>query len=406
VITRRGWLQGLALGPTAPPNVLVFMTDQESALLPGAARLPNRQRLIRRGVQFHNAFCTTPQCSAARSSLLTGLLPHHTGVRTNVDGESLGKTLSPALTTIGHVFRNAGYATSYFGKWHLCRPDKDLTAYGFDQRSAGSDAEVVAAASTWLSARKAPWLSWISLLNPHDIYAVRKEMGATMARPSVKAPASGLANLVGKPIEQQEYVDRDQGKITASFTPEQWRLYRSYYLDLVEKTDALLGQVLDAVDLDSTIILYTSDHGDQLGEHGLPFKGPFMYDECLRVPLILSVPGQLKPGPREDFVNSADVAPTLAAAAGLKWPTATDGESFLQPLQRNSVCAEYYAKQKWVNPIRTIRTRDAKLSIYDQTGHREFYDLRRDPLEQHNLAGQAPAWMAELERQLNNWRPA
>ena len=87
-------------------------------------------------------------------------------------------------------------------------------------------------------------------------------MGHTTVRLTVKAPVSGLANLVGKPIEQQEYVDRDQGKITASFTPEQWRLYRSYYLDLIEKTDALLGQVLHSVDLDSTIILYTSDHGD------------------------------------------------------------------------------------------------------------------------------------------------
>ena len=405
MITRRGWLQGLALGRVAP-NVLVFMTDQESALLPGTARLPNRERLIRRGVQFRNAFCTTPQCSAARSSLLTGLLPHHTGVRTNVDGESLGKPLSPDLTTIGHVFRKAGYATSYFGKWHLSRPDKDLTAYGFDHRSAGKDAEVAAAASIWLSGRKGPWLSWVSLLNPHDIYAVRKEMGSTQPRPSVKAPVSGLVNLAGKPIEQQEYVDRDQGKITASFTPEQWRLYRSYYLDLVEKTDALLGQVLDAIDLDNTIILYTSDHGDQLGEHGLPFKGPFLYDECLRVPLILSVPGRLKGGRRDDFVNSADVAPTLAAAAGLRWPTAVDGQSFLKPLRRASIFAEYYAKQKWVNPIRTIRTREAKLSVYDQTGHREFYDLRSDPGEQQNLAARAPARMSELERQLDLWRPA
>ena len=149
-------------------------------------------------------------------------------------------------------------------------------------------------------------------------------MGHTTVRPTVKASVSGLANLVGKPIERQEYVDRDQGKITASFTPEQWRLYRSYYLDLIEKTDALLGQVLDSVDLDSTIILYTSDHGDQLGEHGLPFKGPFLYDKCLRVPLILSAPGRLKAGHREHFVHSADrrrrpvVPKTVAAGIHLR----------------------------------------------------------------------------------------
>ncbi len=400
MLTRRRWMQALAVKPPAP-NVLVFMTDQESALLPGTARLPNRERLLRRGIRFSNAFCTTPQCSAARASFLTGLMPKRTGVWTNVDNSSLGKPLSPDLPNLGQVFRGAGYATALFGKWHLGLPDKDLRAFGFDVRVDGKDPAVTAAAAEWLRGRQGPWMAWVSLLNPHDIYAVRQEMGKTAVRADVRGPATGLENLTGKPVEQQEFVDRDQGKITASFTPDQWKLYRSYYLDLVEKTDVQLGQVLDSIDLDKTIILLTSDHGDQLGEHGLPFKGPFVYDECMRIPLVLSVPGQLKPGVRTDLVSTVDFAPTLAAAAGLRWPTPVDGQSILKPSRRDAVFSDYYAKQKWVNPIRTIRTRDAKLNIYDQTGHREFYDLRRDPGEANNLAEQKLTAMAAMERRLN-----
>src|SRR5690242_15037242 len=101
------------------PNVLIFMTDQESAMTPGPVRRPGRDSLERRGTRFTQAFCNTPQCSPARSSLLTGLQPHKAGVLTNVDPSSLGKPLSPSLPTVGTVFRDAGYRTGYFGKWHL-----------------------------------------------------------------------------------------------------------------------------------------------------------------------------------------------------------------------------------------------------------------------------------------------
>ena len=107
---------GLALLQRKPRNVLVFMTDQESALLPGPAELPNRRRLERGAARFTSAFCNTPQCSAARSSLLTGLEPHRTQVVTNVDGTSLGKPLSPEIPNAGSVFREAGYSTGYFAR--------------------------------------------------------------------------------------------------------------------------------------------------------------------------------------------------------------------------------------------------------------------------------------------------
>jgi arylsulfatase A-like enzyme len=104
-------------------------------------------------------------------------------------------------------------------------------------------------------------------------------------------------------------------------------------------------------------------------------------------------------------VTQADVAPTLRALAGLEWPAPQQGAALTAPLRRDAVMLEYYAKQKWVNPIRTIRTRRWKLNRYD-SGDRELYDLETDPAEVRNLAGTAPARATEqqLARRIEAWR--
>src|SRR5690348_28747 len=113
--TRREFLAGSALSLSAQtarrPNVLLVMTDQEAASLPGPAKLPNRRRIQDHGTTYTSAFCNTPQCSPARSSLQTGLEPHHSKVVSNIDAGSVGRPLSPALPTVGKVFQNAGYNT-------------------------------------------------------------------------------------------------------------------------------------------------------------------------------------------------------------------------------------------------------------------------------------------------------
>jgi len=399
MLTRREVLAAplVAAAGARPPNVLVFMSDQESALLPGPANLPNRRRIEQGGARFTHAFCTTPQCSAARSSLLTGLAPHRTGVITNVDGGSLGKPLPPALATIGSVFRKAGYSTGYFGKWHLGNDRDGLSAFGFDHTGSNKgDDRIAAEAAAWMREQKGPWLAWVSVLNPHHIYSLED----VPIREGVRPPASDLRNLAGKPREQMEYVEKDQGKATRNYTPEDWRRYRSYYLGLVEKVDAQLGTVLDAAgDLNGAVAVYTSDHGDALGEHGLPFKGPFMYDEEIRIPLVMRAPGRLEGGVRDELISQVEFAPMIASLAGLAWPGARRGQL------RDAVFVEYYAKQKWVNPSRAMRTREWKLNLYDR-GARELYDMTRDPHELTNLAGNAKLRDIEnkLAVRLDEWR--
>ncbi len=394
----------LRLGAKSPPNVLVFMTDQESALLPGPASLPHRQRLLDRGVRFTHAFCNTPQCSPARAALLTGLEPHRAGVLTNVDESSLGKALAPSTPTVGSFFRKAGYSTGYFGKWHLSKGGGKPDSFGFSTSHAGSDEECVEAASQWMRSQSGPWLAWVSVLDPHHIYDIPRRLASVKPRPGVRPPFTGLDNLRGKPAEQRAFVDQDQGQQTRQFTPEDWIRYRSFYLDLVEKTDALLGKSLDAAGaLDNTVVACTTDHGDALGEHGLSYKGPSLYDELIRIPLVLAAPG-LQRQQRHDLVRQTDLAPTLASLAGLRWDVPGDGRDLTRDRKGpDAVFLEYYSKQKWVNPIRTIRTRQWKLNWYN-SGHKELYDLSQDPNEVRNLAGSGHPMQARLEARISAWR--
>jgi arylsulfatase A-like enzyme len=412
VLTRRDLISSAALAylQRKRPNVLVFMSDQESSLLPGPADLPNRRRLETGAVRFTSAFCNTPQCSAARSSLLTGLEPHQTGVLTNIDGGSLGKALSPSTPNAGSVFQAAGYSTGYFGKWHL---GGNRQSFGFSTvGKEGPDETVAREAAAWIKKQTSPWLAWVSILNPHHIYSIPEVVKSIEPRKAVTGPASDLSNLAGKPAEQQAYVDKDQGKQTRNFTPEDWLKYRTYYLQLVEKADAQFGIVLDSAgDIESTVVVYTSDHGDALGEHGLPYKGPFMYEEEIRIPLVIRAPKPLVPrmvtaSERNDLVTQADLAPTLAALCGVEWPKKVTGRNLFSGAQpRDGVFLEYYAKQKWVNPIRTLRTRKWKLNWYD-SGNQELYDLSTDVHETRNLAAdpKARAVKAEMEARLNAWR--
>ncbi len=382
------------------------MTDQESALLPGPVARPAHDSLRNRGVEFRNAFCNTPQCSPARSSLLTGLAPHRSGVLTNVDGSSLGKPLATNVTTVGNVFRDAGYSTGYFGKWHLGDEQTGPKSFGFADRQSGSDTVSAQAAADWIRQQSGPWLAWVSILNPHDIYEIVDKIRSVAPRTDVRPPATTRTDLASKPSAQSRYLKEDQGRPTLKYTPEDWIRYRSFYCELVEEADRCFATTLAAIrDLSNTIVIYTSDHGDALGEHGLPFKGPFLYEPLIRVPLVIAAPGFSKGSARDDFAISADLAPTLTSLAGLTWPSSVGGKDLSKgDSKRDAVFLEYYGKQHWVEPIRTIRTREWKLSRYG-SGETELYDLKNDPTESKNLSmtPKLAGIKNNLDKRLSDW---
>jgi arylsulfatase A-like enzyme len=378
------------------------------------ARTPNRDVLAARSIVFSEALCTAPQCSPSRATLLTGLYPHQSGVETNLDAV-FAQELSPTIPTFGSRLRAAGYQTAYFGKWHLSAAGPG--SHGFDVVGpAQGDDRIAAAAADWLAARPPqPWCAAVSFLNPHDIYRLSADPSYPI-RPDATLPANWQDDLSTKPRAQTTYLREDQGKPFANATAEHWLRYRSAYADLLGHVDRNLGGVLQGLKragaVDNTVVILTSDHGDLVGSHGLPFKGPCLYDELLHVPLLLSWPGY-EASEHCELVSLIDLVPTMLDAAGLPPDVKLPGHSLRALLDGEGsqwpdwAVMEYLAKQGWANPIRGLRQGQWQYNEY-LWGGEELYDRLADPVELHNLADD-PAHRAQadgLRKQLEYWRRA
>ena len=407
------------------PDVVILLTDQQRADAFGAAgavdlRTPVMDGLARDGVLFARAFAATPQCSPSRASLLTGRYPHRTGVLGNTGGDPPPAGMSPALDrsipSLGQIFAAAGYQTAYFGKWHLGATPGE---YGFESHdSLIDDATLASRVTAFLGQRAAagerrPLLLIVSWLNPHDIYGVLKAPPPSReALASTRLPANLVDDLRRKPFPQRHFLEQDQGRPFVAADPDVWRRYRAFYNALVEKVDAEIGKVLDALPRTAVprITIFSSDHGDHGGSHGLPFKGPAMYEEVIRVPLVISWPQRIRSGRSDALVGLVDVVPTLCDLVGVPAPQAVDGISLRPVLERrtsdvrHTVFAEYYGKQSWRVPIRMARTPRWKYVRYLGYGE-ELYDLEADPGELRNLAAdeRAASERRRLARELDDW---
>ena len=409
----------------ARPHVVMLLTDQQrgdafAAAGAGDVKTPAMDRLARAGVMFTRAFAATPQCSPSRAALLTGRHPHRTGVMGNtVEGAAarpapvpagMSGALDPSIPTIGRLFAGAGYHTAYFGKWHLGGTPGD---YGFETHDATIDDETLAGRVLAFLQKRAtdrPLLLVVSWLNPHDVYGARS---APAPPPEVVASVAVPGNLADdlrtKPLPQRLFLQQDQGRPFVGADREVWRRYRAFYNSLVEKVDREIGVVLDALPR-NRVTIFSSDHGDLSGSHGLPFKGPAMYEELVRVPLAISWPEKIRSGRSEALVSLIDVLPTLCDLTGVRAPEGVDGLSLRQVLEgrsqrvRDMVFGEYYGKQSWRVPIRMVRTSQWKYVRYLEYGE-ELYDLEADPGELRNLAGEprAAAERARLARAMDEW---
>jgi len=406
-------------GAPRRPNIVYVMSDQQHWRTQGAldpyyaSHTPNLDAFADEGTLFERSFCTTPQCSPSRSSMLTGLYPHKTGVLGNV-GAAGGEPLRQP--TIGSMMQEGGYETAYFGKWHLGA--EPIANAGWDEVDIrGRDPKTSELAVDYLSkqgrdAADKPFFMIASYLDPHDIYHLDLERDPS-TDPATQLPESWhRETFEDKPSVQREFMTRDQGTKLWGKGEDAYLAYREFYREKVGTFDEHLGRVLQSIKdaglWDDTIVLVGSDHGDMDAYHKLIFKGPFMYDQMIRVPFMARVPekfGGVEPGRRlddYDIVN-VDLVPTIREFAGLD-EIETDGMSLrpiltgaADPPKRDFVISQYYSKQRWVNPIRTIRTAQWKFNRYIDHGD-ELYDLRNDPEEIVNLAGD-PEY-ASTEREL------
>jgi len=415
------------------PNVVFIFSDQQHYQAMGFVDdfydTPNLDELAAASVVFEHSFVTTPQCSPSRSSMMTGLYPHKTGVMNNV-GAAGGAELE--LPTIGKRLQDAGYLTGFIGKWHL--GDEELANSGWDVGKGSNDGTTADAAlspyerttETALSfldehaGGEKPLFMSLMYLDPHDIYYFQNRPNRDPARveEAVLPESWHEEDLATKPWPQLAFMEANQGQIIHGAEEEEWQYYRDYYRQKVELLDGHVGRVLAALKAngmwDNTIVVYSSDHGDMDTFHKLIFKGPFMYEHMIRVPTLVRVPpgmGGVAPyvEREHDWVN-VDILPTVLELVGLEAPE-VDGISYKplltggdQGAAREFVVTQYYGKQQWVNPIRSIRTHEFKYNLYVQFGE-ELYDLETDPEEIVNLAGD-PEYAqvkADLRSTLDTW---
>ena len=367
---------------TKRPNFLFVFTDQERywKKWPTGLSLPAHERLQKNGVTFHNHYCPATMCTSSRSVMMTGLTTPNNGMFENCDTPYV-RNLSPDIPTIGHMLRGAGYYTAYKGKWHLNRsfdvedPDrlltKEMEKYGFaDFFSPGDmightlggyhfDNLIAGSAVTWLRRRGQPlaeegkpWSLTVSLVNPHDVmyfntdapgenvqdtgvlmmHAARAPnhplFKATWDQPLPKSIAEAF-DAPGRPRAHGEFV-KVWDYVLGHIPPEEarWRRFNDYYINCIRSVDQQLERIfqeLDALGLaDNTVIVFTSDHGEAAGAHGLHGKGPFAYEETMHLPLYVVHPDVKGGQDCRALTSHIDFAPTLLAMAGV--PSGRIGE--------------------------------------------------------------------------------
>jgi arylsulfatase A-like enzyme len=346
------------------PNILILCIDQWDVhmKLPEGVELPALERLQKRGVTFDRQYCTVPICTPSRATMWTGQHAKKVGLWDNTNFAWIPTGLSPDVLTVGSMLREQGYYTAFKGKWHLSELTPGpgmLEPYGFaDFQEWGDmfgsplqgemlDGTVAFETVDWLEhvapALEQPWLLIASMVNPHDIMyfysdaeAEFSEDGPTLRKllhPAQKLgffrnwdpelPASLHDDLSGQPLGVRSY--RENIRVTYGLPPEGrddlWTARRNYLINCMRLVDTELQKILDVLDRrglwENTIVIYTSDHGEMNGAHGMHQKGAIHYDEATVVNLTAVVPGGPQ-GQRTGSVGShVDLVPTLLDFAGL-----------------------------------------------------------------------------------------
>ncbi len=420
-------------------NLLLITVDQQHFRLMSCAgdphvRTPNLDRLAGQGVRFDRAYSANPVCVPARYSLMTGHMPHRfRGLETNLKG---GCEPHPVLREcvetppMGWLLRQAGYETAMGGKLHVEGPytysPREEATYGFRCVSEETGDGLASACAQFLrEPHDRPFLLWASFDQPHNVCGFLAREAHQVAMASVPLPGN-FAPTEGEGFWMRRFRDgslgeegslelglnRDFALEAHLWTEEQWGRYRGWYRQCMEQADRQIGVVLDALKEagldDRTVVIFTSDHGDHDGAHGLTMKRSF-YEESVHVPLIIRHPEQRHAGVVDTehlICNGLDLIPTLCDCAGSDVPIGLVGRSLLplalgkSPSWRTHVVSEAVCGRM----VRTARYKYC-LYVFQDRADEYLFDLIEDPLEQVNLAKRSDAQPVIKEHQalLANW---
>ncbi len=461
--------------PDARPHIILIITDQQrldtiNALGFPYMQTPNLDRLVNEGVTFTSAYITAPSCAPSRASLFTGYYPHTTGIYKNADrwthswvedlAESgyycvnVGKMHTfPYATPLGfherYVVENKDRYLEQ--RWYFDEWDKALRARGlvkqqrefyrqkddYRQRLGAFEWELPAdahpdffvgdMAKWWIETKprsERPLFLEIGFPGPHPPYDPTPAYAARYMDKDLPIQPVSAEEIVGQPPPFQamrvhnHVVDHDSVVHLLDPTPEQRHRQRAYYLANVTMIDEKIGEILQALEdkgyLENAVVIFTSDHGDALGDHGHSQKWT-MYDIITRMPLIVWAPGRFEGGRRyDDLCSLMDIGPSILELAGLTPPAGMEAESLLPALQgeewsgRDVVFAEHSRDGilQETDMMTMVRTRTWKLVHFLDEPFGQLFDLVNDPGEIHNLWGD-PACADKQQELLNlllEWR--
>jgi choline-sulfatase len=407
------------------PNILFINVDQLSMAPIGAhgsphVHTPNIDRLVRQGTSFRESHCADPICCPARASWFTGRMSSEHAVVFN------NTPIRKDVPDLGRWLRDRGYETVHSGKWHVpgrSLPNSFDLVYGEHWSGEYADESVVRATEAYLRNRtsSAPFFLVVGLLQPHDCCywaGPHEHAPANQPFPEIldelpPLPPNFTYEMAEPELAKQQGSHRIGLKhrpITADWSEETWRYYVwSYYRD-IEMVDATVGHMLDALEdsgyADNTIIILASDHGDGHAHHRRIMK-EYLYDEIVKVPLIVSCPGRL-PEDEQDtthLVSGVDLLPTVCDFAGVEPPPHQRGRS-LRPLLegRADEWREFVAAECFITG-RLIRTPQFKYVTYKGDPVEQLFDLENDPWEMTNLATEAQydSVLHEHQKLLSDW---
>ncbi len=437
--------------PARMPNVLIVMSDHTNAdaLAPESPCLtPRLDALARDGLRLGRCYSTNAICSPARASLMTGTYPSTHGVW------DCTHTQRPEWVDVrggmgwwSRRLAEAGYATGYFGKWHV-EQSGELERFGWEQydtacgalrREPEPGSQLVVEhegyrpyllCGAWddaggparhpafekgidfvrrHGAGERPFCCFVSTCEPHDPYVPPRSFLERYDAGTVPVSPSLGEDCAGKPevVRRMRALWRELGE-------DEWRRARAAYWAVVSFLDAETGRLLDALQQSGadgeTIVMVTCDHGDMLGAHGLATKGVGTpYEEVYNVPLIVRAPAMRGGEDAEHVVSLIDLGPTLLDLCGLEPMEPCQGRSLrpvldgtAEPAEWQDAYAEFFG-QRFVYTQRIVWHGDWKY-VFSPGGADELYNLREDPHELRNRAADPVARGVLIKMCKRMWR--
>ncbi len=429
-----------------PPNFLWICTDQQRWDTIGELgnphlRTPHLDRLVREGVAFTHAHCPAPICTASRAAMLTGIYP--SAVHGCKNGAAYWAEAAPLVTKL---LKDAGYTCGLSGKLHLStamtnnperRPKDDgysvfhyshspsqggdqnaylrwLAAQGYTykqvKRLPWKD-QFPLHQTTWCCDRAIdfiqtnkdrPWLFSVNIYDPHPPLDPPPNFAQRFDIEALPGPLWKESDLQQKTVFEEIMFQGMPQKIDS----RNGRVMQAKYWAMVEMIDENVGRLMKVLSntgqQHNTVVVFTSDHGNMTGDHGMRGKGCRFYEGIVRVPLIIWAPDCFQKNLRSDaLVDLTDIAPSLMEIATGKSPSHVQGESLLPILtgkadpntHKDAVRCEFYScvgpcpsRPQWPDSYGTmLRTRQYKICVYHGIERGELFDMEKDPGEFQNL---------------------